>query len=491
MGNVINMIGGISGLKPIIKVTAPGGTVLTCGSQTYTLGPSETEHLFNVWFGVDTLTATLDGTTLSQIVSADTATIYEIEFIFSRLPAEYQEVEYVQSSGLQYIDLSTSFPNGFRVVAEVEIVKVDSTQKQAPIVGAHASSEPYGRNMLGAVYDTSTAANQAMFVGRGSAYKSPSQSITLETKYIFEASNISNPPWLKIDGVSQTLTKTAASSDVYSNLSFYLFTWHYGTGTFALGASEKIYDIKLYTGETDNTLAMELVPCYRKLDGVVGMYDIVNDQFYVNSGTGYFLRGNAVNCLPAGYDQVDFIVSSGTQYIDTGVLPALDVSYEINFKFNPLPATNKYCLLCGSGTLGDAKASYVAYTYNGNTMIGVGTEKTTGIAPTTKDRTYLLNSSTNHLCCIDGATIAQSYATAFAPNGRSMYLLYQNNSSPLASFSPCGGNLYRATIVKNGSLIRDFVPCVRRSDNEVGMYDIVGGQFYGNIGTGSFSAGTS
>lgn len=38
-------------------------------------------------------------------------------------------------------------------------------------------------------------------------------------------------------------------------------------------------------------LIRDFIPCYRKLDWVIGMYDLVNWQFYVNSWTESFTKG--------------------------------------------------------------------------------------------------------------------------------------------------------------------------------------------------------
>ena len=47
--------------------------------------------------------------------------------------------------------------------------------------------------------------------------------------------------------------------------------------------------------------------------------------------------------------------------------------------------------------------------------------------------------------------------------------------------------IYYVKIWDNGTLIRDFVPAVRKSDNEIGMYDRVNDVFYTNDGTGTFT----
>lgn len=41
----------------------------------------------------------------------------------------------------------------------------------------------------------------------------------------------------------------------------------------------------------DGNTLVEVVPCYRKSDGKIGMYDLVSGQFLVNAGDGAFLKG--------------------------------------------------------------------------------------------------------------------------------------------------------------------------------------------------------
>lgn len=44
----------------------------------------------------------------------------------------------------------------------------------------------------------------------------------------------------------------------------------------------------------DNELVRDFIPCYRKSDGVIGLYDLVNDVFYTNLGTGQFTKGKNI-----------------------------------------------------------------------------------------------------------------------------------------------------------------------------------------------------
>lgn len=54
----------------------------------------------------------------------------------------------------------------------------------------------------------------------------------------------------------------------------------------------KWYYVKIWEWATQ---LRDFVPCYRKLDGVIGMYDIVNDVFYTNSWTWTFTKWPDVN----------------------------------------------------------------------------------------------------------------------------------------------------------------------------------------------------
>ena len=51
--------------------------------------------------------------------------------------------------------------------------------------------------------------------------------------------------------------------------------------------------------------------------------------------------------------------------------------------------------------------------------------------------------------------------------------------------------IYNLKISENGILIRNFIPCYRKSDNEIGLYDIVNNVFYTNQGTGVFLKGSN
>ena len=58
------------------------------------------------------------------------------------------------------------------------------------------------------------------------------------------------------------------------------------------GFHGRIYSFNIIRG---TELIFDFVPCYRKLDGEIGMYDLIGDKFYSNNGTGTFKKGNDID----------------------------------------------------------------------------------------------------------------------------------------------------------------------------------------------------
>ena len=74
----------------------------------------------------------------------------------------------------------------------------------------------------------------------------------------------------------------------------WVFGYH-NTRTDGVGykSSNKLYKLDIY--DENGTHIYDLVPCYRKSDSVIWMYDIINDVFYTNEGSGTFTKWSDVN----------------------------------------------------------------------------------------------------------------------------------------------------------------------------------------------------
>ena len=202
-----------------------------------------------------------------------------IEFI-SQLPTEYQEVEYIQSSGTQYIDTGVVATSGFEIDIKINIDTV--TGSWAPILSAHELSAPYKRNFI--AYTSS----KKMEIDAGD--KITQTSVTLTGDDVIKASNVENNFYLNVNGTNYTPTVTTAASHLaYSGRTMHLL--HSNGYDFGY-TSGKVYYCKI---TVHGTLVRNFVPCYRKSDNIVGLYDLVNGVFYTNAGTGNFAKGKNSN----------------------------------------------------------------------------------------------------------------------------------------------------------------------------------------------------
>ena len=77
------------------------------------------------------------------------------------------------------------------------------------------------------------------------------------------------------------------------------------------------YDFRAFQNDV---LVRDLVPASRDSDGVTGMYDLVNDVFYSNKGTGSFTMG-------AERDARDVFAAIATEVVENGALASIDLSF--------------------------------------------------------------------------------------------------------------------------------------------------------------------
>lgn len=198
------------------------------------------------------------------------------------LPEEYQQVEYIKSTGTQYIDVRTYWSNG--MYGQCEVSYDDDGGFRGYIFGSHNTVEPYGRN--GFFYNDNSGGWE---LGYGDYCPFASASLLYEHKYNIEFCTIIGRAYLKVDG--QTLV-TNNNTTTFTNKNALIFTNSYELGQSNPCTSARLYSLKIYNN--NGALNRDFVPCYRKSDNVIGLYDMVYNTFYTNAGTGEFLKGDDV-----------------------------------------------------------------------------------------------------------------------------------------------------------------------------------------------------
>ena len=189
--------------------------------------------------------------------------------------------------------------------------------------------------------------------------------------------------------------------------------------------------------------------------------------------------------LPDGYTELAAIQSSGTQYIDTGFKPNENSRVVIDVEV--VSQTSASNCVFGARNSASPAATLMFDLWSMTT----GTAVRSGYFGASVTGTYsLLNNRTvidkNKNSCLVGET-SISNAAASGQSALNLYLFNVNNSGAINDSYATSMKLYSCKIYDNGTLVRDFIPCTNLSGT-VGLYDIVGKQFYANAGTGTFTA---
>ena len=195
------------------------------------------------------------------------------------------------------------------------------------------------------------------------------------------------------------------------------------------------------------------------------------------------IEGNSIQGLPEEYQQVEYIESSGTQYINTGVVADQNTSAYVDFQYLKTEST----FIFGSRTSTTEKA-YTLSSGNSSTNIvsAYGTSSNVILAKLDLNRhTFRKN---KYVCTLDDTTLDAGTASMVFTTPGPLYLFacYQTTGPYLYSTS----RIFEFKLWQSDRLVRDMVPCYRKEDKVAGFYDLVEGTFYTNKGTGSFSIGT-
>lgn len=194
---------------------------------------------------------------------------------------------------------------------------------------------------------------------------------------------------------------------------------------------------------------------------------------YLRKGSVHTTPGKV---LPAGYTKLQYIQSTGTQYVDTGFVPDENARLIMDAQ---LATTSGYPSIFGTRS-SNAKMFWLYANSATEIVFGFGSSKPT--AACTMGNRLSVDANKNTLT-VNGSVLATATASTFTAAGN-LYLCAANNNGTLQYAAQM--KLYSCQIYDNGTLVRDFHPCIDAS-GAVGLYDFVGKQFYGNAGTGAFT----
>ena len=192
------------------------------------------------------------------------------------LPPEYQEVEYIENTNSDYIELNFGF------TPTDESYAIMSLNTSQTFEDMHAIStktwNTKGRYAMGISYNKYNSGYGA--TGTGSTYLEPETTNNGE-KHQW---HYNNKKFKIIDlNISKDVSSINFNITETSNICLFYNGLHY--------TKAKIYNYKHYK---NGIIKANLIPCYRKSDSIIGMYDTVTKMFFTNSGTGTFTKGNDI-----------------------------------------------------------------------------------------------------------------------------------------------------------------------------------------------------
>ena len=183
--------------------------------------------------------------------------------------------------------------------------------------------------------------------------------------------------------------------------------------------------------------------------------------------------------LPNGYRQLEYIKSSGTQYVDSGFKPNQDTRVFCDAVF--VASSTAYWLFGARNGIQDRTFGFLTYNnqYRSDYNTSVDEYLTAG-----QSGRFTVDKDGN-VTKINGETAKTATAGTFQCT-HNLYLLANNNNGTVSG--RCSATLYSCQIYDNGTLIRDYIPC-QTASGEIGLWDDVNSMFYGNAGTGTFISG--
>ena len=293
-------------------------------------------------------------------------------------------------------------------------------------------------------------------------------------------------------------------------------------------AKKRIYSFKIYE---DDVLIHNFVPVPKGLqigDFTVssnGMFDMVNQKFYANSGSGEFEYGKDIVQNDASFSKVNvhtmqgdylikdgkllwanpdlYLKSSGTQYIDTGYIGNNNTRIETDFIYNKPrqeigeSGFSPWNFFYGSYNNSNATGGISLYIYEDK----VGSKQSSYFEQNVIDKT-IFNKGAGYLIKQDkdglyiNNEFINSYTQQVFNNTSSTCLFTINKHDGKAITYGCSClSVYYFKIYENNILVRHLVPVpagLQIGSFTVpsnGMFDIVEQKFYANQGAGEFEFG--
>lgn len=221
-----------------------------------------------------------------------------------------------------------------------------------------------------------------------------------------------------------------------------------------------------------------------------GEYEIMPDEGYTLSGVQVNVNVVEVDDFAANYQRVEYITSDGTAYVTTDFIADNTCGIEMVLSF-PGFADHTWS---GSRTDSGSTRFFAPYAYsasiwyagfNGNVKISASTQ----IETIYRCQVNFLNSRLTTVHDEAGALKGSASISETLTEHIYQICIFTQNYGGIPR-TPRIFNLYSARCSRGYDVVREYIPCYRKSDGVIGLYDKFTKQFLTNAAdTGAFAKG--
>lgn len=398
-----------------------------------------------------------------------------------------RRVAYLESTGTQYIDTGVTVDGTSEATVTVQLPTQSTSQQGIFGCRGQTTFALFSGNRVDSLQaDYGSSGNLALWT-------TPIQGLDLTQFNTFTVSN-----YLAING-SVVKTVDPTTVNITTHLSLFCVTSASGpmTGYMMVG---KMSRMQLKTG---GTLVRNFIPAL-DTDNVPCMYDTVSKTCFYNQGTGMFKYAEMPGTAP--FDRLEYLESTGTQWIDTKwYLEDSTSTFDIDTKFQFITSITYSCI-CGTlSSYNDKEIYYFIQQYGSSIekLMFHNGDSTTAAGTLLLSFPCICKMHWNGQDTTSIYVNQDEYSISDTIDNRgtnTLYIFASNKNGTVSARS--ASRIYYFSIKVNNTLVRNFIPVlwhanvpytdgntgssVTPTTDTPGMYDTVSKRLFVNQGTGQF-----